>query len=194
MTLAHAVGVKSCYGNDPQSTRYFKIQNTDALKFQDILQRYRSEAFAFGKHAIKKDELTQDALREILMTLIDFGCISQLGADTYKLKRHQEFSAEFGPVMTTTMDNLFKNQPQLLQMLTQQFVGTDQIMNLVAEDPNRYTASDLVLKISAANQIPQDRASAIVRRALTAGLLEEGADARVRLGKNKDLQSFIGPT
>lgn len=172
----------------------FQNPQTDSLKFEDVLQRYRTEAFAFPKHTIKKDELTEDALREILIALVKSGCVLQLGEDKYKLKKDREFGTELAPIMANALQSFAANPPQLQQMLTQQLIVTDQIVNLISENPARYTMSDVILKVSSNNQIPQERTTSIIRRLINSGLLEEGADGRFNLGRSRDLGDLLGPT
>jgi hypothetical protein len=57
----------------------------EPLSLDQILRRYRTEATAFATYSIKPDELSSDALRKVLIDLIDKGAILQRGEDKYAL-------------------------------------------------------------------------------------------------------------
>jgi hypothetical protein len=146
------------------------------LTFDEITQRYRSEAAAFTRHDIAKEELTADALRSILIRMVRGRILDQKGSDSYALLRLRDEKDEAFPTDLLNMFGQFMGGvsggkspdaigvsglfPAVSQMIEQRMGAAwaieDAVVTLARDEPFKYSVSDLVLHISRRYRIDDD--------------------------------------
>ncbi len=66
--------------------KIFRQNEMDPLSFTSVLEKYRSEAQAFPDIDLKKKEISEDALRRVLLELASSGILSLEPANSFRLK------------------------------------------------------------------------------------------------------------
>jgi hypothetical protein len=106
--------------------KIFRQNETKVLGFTEILEKYRIEAQAFVAIDLKKTEISEDALRRVLLELTSSNILSLEPNDSFQLK-----VAKAKPDPT-----------ELLERVNQE------LLRLVAPNPFVYKLDDVVREIS----------------------------------------------
>jgi hypothetical protein len=135
----------------------FQKSGSKHLSFDEIIQRYRSEAQA-AKVDVKKKALSPEALRTILCKFVADMIVTQRGNDSYTLRTLSEHNEAF-EALTEGKFGKFSEfasswgalQPLMASSLSYT-LNEQQINSVVAgfliSEPNKYTSNDLVIKLS----------------------------------------------
>lgn len=106
--------------------KIFRQNETKALGFTDVLEKYRIEAQAFVDVNLKKKEVSEDALRRVLLELTSSTILSLEPSDSFRLN-----------VAVEKLDLV-----ALLQSVNKELV------RLVAPNPFVYTLDDILKEIA----------------------------------------------
>jgi hypothetical protein len=66
--------------------KIIQTEDTDAVEFKDILQRYQQEAIALEGYDSTKADLGADTLRRVILEMVSAGILKQVGVDQYEIK------------------------------------------------------------------------------------------------------------
>lgn len=104
--------------------KIFRQNEKQPLSFTLLLEKYRLEAQAFAEVNVKKREISEDALRRILLELTASGIVRMEASDAFRLQITVE---KFDPIDTLRRIN-------------------DELIDIIAPNPYLYTV-DEVLKL-----------------------------------------------
>jgi cytochrome P450 len=174
----------------------FQKEESQPLSFNRIIQLYRSEASAFSTHKLKPDELSADALRKILIGLVSSRVLDQRGGDNYALHiwsdpqfsetMPSEFLQMLEPVLAAAkadlqikgklagVGNAFDDMAaELRKRAFGDMDAANEILSLVADEPYRFSPSDVVLRVARSKDISADTVKAQVIRMIARGEIQE---------------------
>ena len=106
--------------------KIFRQNEMKALGFTDVLEKYRIEAQAFVGVDLKKKEVSEDALRRVLLELASSSILSMEPSDSFRLKVAVEKPDPFG----------------ILQRVNRELV------QMVAPNPFVYTLDEVLKEIA----------------------------------------------
>ena len=107
-------------------SKIFQQSESKALSFASVLEKYRSEAQAFAAFNLTKTEISEDALRRVLLELVSSNILSMEIGNLYKLK-----------VSKTTTDPI-----ELLTKINAE------LARLVAANPFLYTLDEVSKEVA----------------------------------------------
>jgi hypothetical protein len=115
--------------------KIFRRKEMTSVAFAEVLEKYRSEAFAFADVEIKKKEISEDALRRILLELSSSNILSLAPGDSFQLavKVPKLDLAEKAELMSKALVQVVGSHPNLYTL--------DEVAKQVAEK----TGFDFVL-------------------------------------------------
>ena len=114
--------------------KILRQEEQDSLKFETILEKFRSEAQSFDKYNLKKEEFNENTLRRIILELASSNIIIQLQDNRFKL-------------------NIFTPKVDKYEMS----MKIDKLLNkLVGENRFTYSPEQVAARISEATGAPKD--------------------------------------
>lgn len=170
------------------------------LSFDEIAQRYRNEAVGYGKYNLKAEELSPQALRLVLLEMVEQDILEQRKEDKYSLKSfdsgvesYKEAQAELMNNHNSAMAALQKsNAATMISEMTNQLQThmafatriSNDVFNIIGDEPFRYAVSDLSIKVSQKMNAPIDVVRGIVMELIARKMLEANDRGKVGLGTN----------
>lgn len=125
--------------------KYLSERSQDGASLNEILQYYRSEASALPKE-LKKSDLSDLALRRVLLSLVQCRSVEQLGDDKYRLDiKNSEMEEAMNGFRTGML-------PQMLEMVGFQGMMMSDVSvkkavyNMVGSAPYMLNISDIAIK------------------------------------------------
>ncbi|RXG84697.1 hypothetical protein [Bradyrhizobium zhanjiangense] len=172
------------------------------LSFDEIAQRYRNEAVGYASYNLKADELSPQSLRLVLLEMIHQLILEQRKEDKYSLRSfdsgvesYKEAQAELMSSHSTAMAALQdSNAARMISEMGNQlqthiaFVGriSNEVFNLIGDEPFRYTISDLSIKVSQKLNAPIEVVRGQIVQLVARKMLQADERGRVGLGANVD--------
>ncbi|WP_128936083.1 hypothetical protein [Bradyrhizobium zhanjiangense] len=170
--------------------------------FDEIAQRYRNEAVGYASYNLKADELSPQSLRLVLLEMIHQLILEQRKEDKYSLRSfdsgvesYKEAQAELMSSHSTAMAALQdSNAARMISEMGNQlqthiaFVGriSNEVFNLIGDEPFRYTISDLSIKVSQKLNAPIEVVRGQIVQLVARKMLQADERGRVGLGANVD--------
>lgn len=137
--------------------RIFRQNEKQAMRFTEILEKYRSEAQAFADVDLTKKEIGEDALRRVLLELTGSGILGMEPMDSFRLRL---------PAETPDPVGLFHRI-------------NAELVDLVSPNPFVYTLDDILKQISPRVNVPIPLLRTNFRQALAAGNLVADEQGRI---------------
>jgi hypothetical protein len=159
------------------------------LTFNEIVQKYRSEASANIKDRIGSNELTEEALRSILVRMVSSRVIDQRGGDEYSLLTVHDPKMEAMPdrllSVLGAVSSRFGAAQGALSDTMQEFFADEQalrdnLINTVAESSSM-TQADLTSVLSQSTSFPASRIRAQIVSMISDGKLVLDEDGLVSI-------------
>jgi len=141
--------------------KFFRQNELRSLAFTAILDKYRIEAQAFVDVDLKKKEVSEDALRRVLLELASAGILSMEPSDSFRLK-----------IAVPKVD---------LDSLRQQV--NQELVRMVAPNPNVYTLDEVLKDIAPKVGIEIALLRADLRQAIAAGNFVVDKDGRIAFAR-----------
>jgi hypothetical protein len=177
----------------------FQKSSSQQISFDAIMQKYRSEAQA-AQTDVDKHALSAEALRTILFRFVNDSIISQHGNDLYSLKTIGEAKDLMKSALGVTkpgfnLGDLYQETSSIMQavgplMATSltSAVNEQRILGVVAgiliEEPDRYTSSDLVVKLANQLSISNDQVQIAVNTLIAKTKIHVRQDGKLSLAKS----------
>ena len=158
--------------------RYLVSVDRQGAKFQEILHAYRSEAQARPKE-LSRDELTEPALRRVLVSLVYKRVVEQLSDDRYRVSCPNDAVENIQESMADGMLKMLGTQAELVA----DHGLKRQLYAAISKSPFEMTVPELILEVS-----EKGGATPIEIQSLLAQEI-----ARQRLRTNEELRVGFGP-
>jgi hypothetical protein len=147
---------------------YLQRSNDTNVNFDTIVSQARTDSVAFRKHQINADELSPEAVRRALISMVADRIISQAGNDRYSLDTPENSTAQMKKTMDEQSaamqeffssmnserkpnDDISKQLGNAMTSMANTFIIEksirDEILRQVTDDPFRYTRADLILRV-----------------------------------------------
>lgn len=137
--------------------RILRQDELNPMAFTTLLEKYRVEAQAFVNVDLKKGEISEDALRRVLLELVSSNVVSLEPSGAFRLK-----------IATTTVD-----QYELLNRLNAE------LAKIVGANPHTYTIDEIAKEISPKIGMDIPILRDTLRVSIAAGFLEEDSNGRI---------------
>jgi hypothetical protein len=141
--------------------KVLRQNETEPMRFTDILDRYRSEAQAFVTVDLRKNEVSEDALRRVLLELA--------GSDIVSLEPNDSFLLKLEKTQTFSQARLeFINQ---------------ELVRVIAPNPFVYTLDEFVKEVSSKIGMPMPLLRNWIKQSVSQGGLEIDSNGRLAFPK-----------
>ena len=171
--------------------RLFIKRFRDPLPISDILSSYRSEAIAKEIGSVPRSELSEHSLLRILTEMCARRLIEPAEMDTFRLFGSQDapMPDELGGMMNALQQflgnakvpgDVLDIKSLLKDTVDQEMSIYHRAINIVADEPNRYSVSDLVLRLAKELNVEHERVRSKLLAMVRNGNLSE-EDGRLYL-------------
>jgi hypothetical protein len=173
----------------------FQQSKEQWIAFDDLMTKYRSKSVDFSKHKLRDEELSVEGMRSILLELVSDRVVDQREGDVYSLltinrqesdPAFQQLKDLFG-TMTGFGRDLNSGADNLASIIENRVENEHQIIDLVINEvdnsPNRYTKSDLILRLQREIAAPDEHIRAVIARQVALGIIAEDDRGRLALAK-----------
>ncbi|MGJ4909671.1 hypothetical protein [Bradyrhizobium sp. HKCCYLS2033] len=170
----------------------------NVLSFDEIAQRYRNEAVAFRIYNLKAEELSPQTLRLVILEMVQQDILEQRRGDKYSLKSFDSGIEGYTEMFTAQQSALAAIQKAstasfLSEMGSQMQTHinylsrlSNEVFNLIGEEPFRYTISDISIRVSQKVNAPIDMIRGHVVELVARKMLQTDERGRLGLGTNAD--------
>jgi hypothetical protein len=141
--------------------KIFRQNETKPFGFTEILEKYRIEANAFVDIDLKKKEMSEDALRRVLLELCGSDILSMEPQDSFKLNVTE---AKYDPQST-------------LQQINKELV------NMVGANPYVYTLDEVLKELSAKVGVAIPLLRTDLKQAIAAGTFALDEQGRIAFAR-----------
>ncbi len=156
---------------------FLEKKGVSGAAINEMLQWYRSEASAY-LHVVSKKDLSETALRRVLIELISSHAIEAMGDGKYRLNSPESSRDLMNDEVVPGLASMLK--PIMSSMASITF--SKAIYAQIAAAPNTLTIADISINVSEESGVPTEEIRGFIAQEMARGRLIQSEDGKLKIG------------